>query len=105
MALPVERVQSLVAPRRIYGVGVAVLGLGNLSYGIGQVVAGEQLLELSLVQLVMGATLLAIGALVVTGSERLTPPDLSDRALTAIGVVGFFVGVYMLVGGLVLLAV
>ncbi|MCU4718702.1 hypothetical protein [Halapricum hydrolyticum] len=100
MALPVETAKL---PRRVYGAGLLVLGIGNLSYGVGQYVAGTQLPVLSLVQLVMGVTLFLIGGLVVVESDRLSTPDLSDRALLAIGVVGGVVGVYMTIAGIVVL--
>jgi len=100
MAFPVSAAAS---PRRMYGIGVSILGIGNLSYGVGQYVGGSQLPVVSLLQLVMGTTLVVIGGLVVAGSDRLSPPDLSDRALLAIGAVGSLVGAYMTVVGIVLL--
>ncbi|QSG10656.1 putative membrane protein [Halapricum desulfuricans] len=97
-------VGSVVVPRRLYGIGLLVLGVGNVSFGAGQYINGSQLPVLSLVQLVMGATLLAIGGLVVVDSDRLSTPDLSDRVLIAIGVVGTVVGLYMSIAGFVLLS-
>ncbi|MFB6188258.1 MAG: hypothetical protein ABEI57_00070 [Halapricum sp.] len=98
-----ERLPEPLSPRRVYGLGVSILGVGNLLYGLGQFVAGQQLPALSLVQLVMGVTLLGIGGLVLTDSDRLSPPDLSTRVLLAIGVVGALVGVYLALAGIVLL--
>ncbi len=100
MAFPLRAAAS---PRRIYGIGVSILGTGNVSYGVGQYVGGSQLPVVSLLQLVMGTTLVVIGGLVIAGSDRLSPPDLSDRALLAIGTVGGLVGVYMTVAGAVVL--
>ena len=100
MAFPVGAVAS---PRRIYGIGVSILGIGNLSYGVGQYVGGSQLPVVSLLQLVMGTTLVVIGGLVLSESDRLSTPDLSDRVLLAIGAVGGLVGAYMTVAGTVVL--
>lgn len=103
MDLPDARLADRFRPRFVYGTGVLVLGVGNVCYGLGQFLAGSQLPTLSLIQLVMGATLIAIGGLVVTDSDRLSTPDLSDRVLLAIGLVGGLVGVYMTLAGIVLL--
>jgi len=100
MAFPVGAIAS---PRRIYGLGVLLLGIGNLSYGVGQFVTGSQLPVVSLLQLVMGTTLVAIGVLVLSDSDRLSPPGLSDRALLGIGVVGGLIGAYMTAVGAVVL--
>lgn len=96
-------VGSIASPRRIYGIGVLLLGVGNVSYGVGQYVAGSQLPVVSLLQLVMGTTLVVIGVLVLSDSDRLSPPGLSDRALLGIGVVGGLVGAYLTAAGAVVL--
>jgi MFS family permease len=103
MALPNGSLSDRLSPRRVYGAGVLTLGVGNVLYGIGQFRGGSQLPLLSLVQLVMGVTLLVIGGLVVVDSDRLSAPELSDRVLFAIGVVGGLVGLYMILGGIVFL--
>jgi MFS family permease len=103
MALLDGRLSDQLSPRRVYGAGVLLLGVGNVLYGIGQFRGGSQLPSLSLVQLVMGVTLLAIGGLVLVDSDRLSAPDLSERVLFAIGIVGGLVGVYMILGGIVFL--
>lgn len=103
MALPNGRLSERLSPRRIYGAGVLVLGVGNVLYGSGQFLGGSQLPVLSLVQLVMGVTLVVVGGLVLTDSDRLTTPELSERVLLAIGLVGGLVGVYMTLAGIVFL--
>jgi MFS family permease len=103
MALPDGRLSDRFSPRSVYGAGVFVLGVGNVCYGLGQFLNGSQLPTLSLIQLVMGTTLVLVGALVVTDSDRLSTPDLSERVLLAIGLVGGLVGLYMTLAGMVLL--
>jgi len=103
MALQDGRYLARFSPRLVYGAGVLVLGVGNVLYGLGQFLGGSQLPTLSLIQLVMGTTLIVVGWLVVTDSDRLSTPDLSERALVSIGLVGGLVGVYMTLAGIVLL--
>jgi len=87
--------------RRLYGIGVLVLGVGNVVFGAGQLVTSG--IGTPVVGLVLGIVLAGVGALVVAGSDRLAAPALSDRWLRVVGVVGLAVGALLLVNGVGLL--
>lgn len=88
-----------VDARRLYGVGILVLGLGTGLFAVAQLLVGPQSTLFSLVELIMAVTLVWIGSLVVTDSDRLSESTLSDRVQLLIGVLGTVLGLFLLLGG------
>lgn len=91
--------------RRFYGVGILVLGLGNLLFGTAQLFGGLQAWYLAVLEVVAGIPLSVLGVLVLTDSDRLDGGTLSDRLMTVVGALALVVGLFMLAGGVLLLAV
>ena len=89
--------------RLVYGVGVLVLGLGCLLFGTGQLLGGAMSRLVSMLFVIMGVTLAIIGSLVVTDSDRLSEPNLSDTALLLLGGVSAALGLFLGLGSVGLL--
>ena len=89
--------------RRFYGLGLFVLGVGNLLFGLGQLLGGPQPWYLALVELLAGGSLAVLGWLVLTDSERLSSTGLSDRLSVLVGAISLLFGLLLLLGGALLL--
>lgn len=88
--------------RRFYGIGVLVLGLGNFLFGVGQLLGGPQSWPLALVEMIAGLSLLTIGWLVVSDSDRISRSKLSDRLMLVVGGFGLLTGLFLGLGGVLL---
>jgi hypothetical protein len=80
-----------------YGLGVLMLGLGNLSLGISQQLFGDQPIVTIVLEIGIGVVLTLFGGLVVDSPERIDPEQLSPRILKIVGWVGIVLGIGMLV--------
>ncbi|WP_136688879.1 hypothetical protein [Halorhabdus amylolytica] len=80
-----------------YGLGVLMLGLGNLTVGITQFVVGDQSTLIVVLELVVGVLLIGFGAAVVNNPDRLDADQISTRLFQAIGWIGIVLGGLMLV--------
>jgi len=91
--------------RRFYGIGLFVLGAGNVLFGLGQLLGGPQPWYLAVVELLAGGPLMVLGWLVITDSERLSSTGLSDRLSILVGAFALLFGLFLLLGGALLLFV
>ncbi|QGN07815.1 hypothetical protein Hrd1104_11215 [Halorhabdus sp. CBA1104] len=78
-----------------YGLGVLMLGLGNLSLGVSQQLFGEQPTVTIVLEVGVGAVLTVFGGLVVNNPERIDPDQLSPRVLKIVGWLGIVLGIGM----------
>ena len=80
-----------------YGVGVVLLGLGNVAVGVTQLAFGGQTTVVIAMELVVGALLFGFGYAVLNNPDRIDPEQVSPRVLAVVGYVGIALGVGMLV--------
>ncbi|MFB6202572.1 MAG: hypothetical protein ABEI98_11265 [Halorhabdus sp.] len=80
-----------------YGLGVLLLGMGNVAVGFaGMVVDGQSTVSIG-IELLIGVLLSLYGGAVISDPERVDPEQLSPRLMRAIGWVGIVLGAGMLV--------
>lgn len=80
-----------------YGVGVVVLGLGNVAVGLTQWAFGGQSTMVVAIEFVVGALLFGFGYAVVNDPDRVDTDEMSPRVLAFVGYVGITLGAGMLV--------
>ena len=82
--------------RTRYGLGVAILGLGNLLVGVAQLLTGGELTLSIGLQFALGAILGVMGVAIVNNADSVDPEDTSPRMLTAVGWAGIVFGAGMI---------
>lgn len=79
-----------------YGLGVFVLGIGNLAYGLALLTVGDQSTLFVALEIVLGLVMGGFGALVLTDPDRIDPEEISPRIMAVVGWVGIALGIGLL---------
>lgn len=86
-----------------YGLGVLILGFGNVAYGIAEFTSGSQSMLFVALEVIIGILLAGFGIAILDEPDRIDPEKISPLQQKIVGWGGILLGIGLFVGAALLL--